>query len=169
MVEMLFCSRNVKLTWRCYESRDRDPTVGKLGNEIERVFDRFLAPGFLTEPWLPEYPFEAAGAEWIPMLDLVENATEFVVRLEVPGIHKENLDIQLTGEMLTITGKREFVAEAPAETFLYKERLYGKFVRKIRLPAPVTENKVVANYEDGVLLIHLPKAVPAPANKILIK
>jgi len=147
----------------------RTPTVGKLGEEIERVFDRFFVPGILPEPWLNEYPFEATGAEWIPMLDLVENATEFVVRLEVPGIHKENLDIQLTGLMLTITGKREFAAEVPGETFLMKERLYGKFARKIRLPAPVTETKVVANYEDGVLLVHLPKAVPAPANKILIK
>jgi HSP20 family protein len=147
----------------------RTPTVGKLGEEIERVFDRFLAPGILTEPWLPEYPFEATGAEWIPMLDLVENANEFVVRLEVPGIHKENLDINLTGVMLTITGKREYAAEVPGEAFLLKERLYGKFVRKIRLPVPVTENKVAATYEDGVLLVHLPKAVPAPANKILIK
>jgi HSP20 family protein len=146
----------------------RTPVVGKLGDEIERVFDRFFAPGILPEPWLPEYPFEA-GAEWIPMLDLVENATEFVVRLEVPGIHKENLDIQLTGLLLTITGKRELKTEIPGETFLMKERLNGKFVRKIRLAAPVTENKVVANYEDGVLLVHLPKVVPAPANKILIE
>ena len=146
----------------------RTPTVGKLGEEIERVFDRFLAPGILPEPWLPEYPFEA-GAEWVPMLDLVENATEFIVRLEVPGIHKENLDIQLTGLMLSITGKREYAVGVPGEAFLLKERLYGKFVRKIRLPAPVTENKVTATYEDGVLLVHLPKAVPAPTNKILIK
>jgi HSP20 family protein len=147
----------------------RSPTVGKLGEEIERVFDRFLAPGFLPEPWLQEYPFIGPGVEWTPMLDLIENATEFVVRLEVPGVHRENLDIQLTGQMLTITGKRELAAEIPAETFLLKERLYGKFVRKLRLPAPVTEDKVVANYEEGVLLVHLPKAVPAPASKILIK
>ena|SRR5689334_7155133 len=146
----------------------RAPTVGKLGEEIERVFDRFLVPGILPEPWLPEYPFEA-GAEWIPMLDLVENGAELVVRLEVPGIHKENLDIQLTGSMLIVTGKREYAAEFPGETFLLKERLYGKFVRKIRLPVPVTGNKVTATYEDGVLLVHLPKEVPAPANKILIK
>src|SRR5690242_16673421 len=106
----------------------RTPTVGKLGEEIERVFDRFLAPGILPEPWLPEYPFEA-GAEWIPTLDLVENATEFVVRLEVPGIHKENLDIHLAGAMLTITGKREYAVEVPGEAFLLKERLYGKFIR----------------------------------------
>jgi HSP20 family protein len=147
----------------------RTPVTGKLGEEIERVFDRFFAPGFLPEPFLPEYPFEAVGAEWTPVLDLVENANEFIVRLEVPGIHRENLDIQLTGQMLTITGKREVATEIPGEAFLLKERLYGKFVRRIRLPAPVTETKVTANYEQGVLLVHLPKAVPAPASKILIK
>jgi HSP20 family protein len=147
----------------------RTPTVGKLGDEIERVFDRFFTPGILTEPWLPEYPFETTGAEWVPMLDLVETANEFVVRLEVPGIHRENVDIQLTGQILTITGRREVVAEPQGAAFLLRERPYGKFVRKMRLPAPVTENKVVANYEDGMLLVHLPKTVPAPATKILIK
>jgi HSP20 family protein len=147
----------------------RTPTVGKLGDEIERVFDRFLAPGFLPEPFLPEYPFEAVGAEWIPVLDVVENANEFIVRVEVPGIHRENLDTQLTGQMLTITGKREMATETPGEAFLLRERLYGKFVRRIRLPAPVTENKVTATYEQGVLLVHLPKAVSAPTSKILIK
>jgi HSP20 family protein len=145
----------------------RAPTTGKLG-EIDRFFDRFFAPGFLPEPLVPEYGYEAV-AEWMPMLDLVETADEFTVRLEVPGIHRENLDIQLTGQMLTVTGKRELATEIPGETFLLKERLYGKFVRKLRLPVPVTENKVVATYEDGVLLVHLPKAVPAPASKILIK
>jgi HSP20 family protein len=147
----------------------RTPTTGKLGNEIERVFDRFLAPRFLTEPFLPEYPFEAMGAEWTPVLDLVENANEFIVRLEVPGIHRENLDIQLTGQMLMITGTRESATEIPGEAFLLRERVYGKFVRTIRLPVPVMEKKVTATQEDGVLLVHLPKAVPAAANKILIK
>lgn len=147
----------------------RAPVMGKMGDELERVFDRFLAPRFLNEPFLPEFPFEAAGAEWVPTLDVVENANEFIVRLEVPGIHRENLDIQLTGQFLTITGKREMAAETPGEAFLLKERLYGKFVRRIRLTAPVAENKVTANYEEGVLIVHLPKAVPAPANKILIK
>ena len=147
----------------------RSPVTEKFGDEIGRVFDRFLAPRYLTEPFLPEYPFEAAGADWTPMLDVVENANEYILRLEVPGIHRENLDIQLTGQMLTITGKRELAKETPGEAFLLKERLYGKFVRSIRLPALVTENKVTANYEDGVLLVHLPKIAPAPANKILIK
>jgi HSP20 family protein len=147
----------------------RVPVAGKLGEEFDRVFDRLLAPGFQMEPFLPEYEGAGAGAEWFPMLDLMENADAFIVRLEVPGIHRENLDIQLTGQVLTITGKRERVTETPEEAFLVNERLYGKFIRRIRLPVPVTEAKVTATYEHGVLLVRLPKAVPAPASRILIK
>jgi HSP20 family protein len=147
----------------------RNPMVGKLGEEFDRVFDRLLAPRFLTEPLLPPFPYETAGAEWIPVMDMVENPTEYVVRLEVPGIHKENLDVNLTGELVTITGTREFVPEVEGEGFLVKERAIGKFVRTIRLPTPVAEKKVVAEYRDGVLVLHLPKATPAAATKILIK
>ena len=147
----------------------RNPIVGKPGEEFDRVFDRLLVPRFLTEPLLPPFPFETTGAEWIPVMDMVETATEYVVRLEVPGIHKENLDINLTGELLTITGKREIAPEVEGEGYLVKERAIGKFVRTIRLPKPVVEKKVLAEYQDGMLVVHLPKETPAPATKILIK
>jgi HSP20 family protein len=147
----------------------RTPIAGKLGDEIERVFDRFLAPRWLPEPFLPEFPFETTATEWIPVLEVVENANEFVVRLEVPGIPRENLDLNLTGQMLAITGKREMKPETTAETYLVRERLYGKFVRTVRLPVPVAADKVTATFEEGMLVVHLPKAVPAPANKILIR
>ena len=145
------------------------PITGKVGEEVERFFDRILAPGFLPEPFIPPYPFETAGAEWFPMLDVTETADEFIVRLEVPGVHKENLDINLTGALLTITGRREWVPEVLGETHLRREREIGKFVRTIRLPAPVMEKEVKAAYQDGVLVLHLPKAVRAVANRILIK
>ena len=147
----------------------RNPIVGKLGEEFDRVFDRLLVPRFLTEPLAPPFPFEASGAEWIPVMDMIETATEYVMRLEVPGFHKENLDINLTGDVLTVIGKREIAPEAEGEGYLVKERAYGKFVRTIRLPAPVAEKKVLAEYRDGMLVLHLPKEVAAPATKILIK
>jgi HSP20 family protein len=147
----------------------RNPMVGKLGEEFDRVFDRMLVPRFLTEPLLPPFPFETTGAEWIPVMDLVETATEYVVRLEVPGFHKENLDINLTGEQLTITGKREVAPEVEGEGYLVRERAIGKFARTIRLPAPVMEKEVKATYQDGLLLIHLRKVAPAVASRIVIK
>jgi HSP20 family protein len=143
--------------------------VGKLGEEFDRVFDRLLAPRFLAEPMLPPFPFETTGAEWMPVMDVIESPTEYVVRLEVPGIHKENLDVNLTGELLTITGTREFAPEVEGEGYLVKERAIGKFVRTIRVPTPVAERKVTAEYRDGLLVLHLPKETPAAATKILIK
>lgn len=147
----------------------RNPMVGKLGEEFDRVFDRLLVPRFLTEPVAPAFPFEGIGAEWIPVMDLIETPTEYVVRLEVPGFHKENLDINLTGDLLTITGKREIAPEVEGERYLVKERAIGKFVRTIRLAAPVADKKVLAEYRDGLVVLHLPKETAAPATKILIK
>jgi HSP20 family protein len=147
----------------------RNPMVGKLGEEFDQVFDRLLAPRFLAEPLLPPFPYETTGAQWMPVMDVTETPAEYVVRLEVPGIHKENLDINLTGVMLTITGTREIAPEVEGEGYLVKERAIGKFVRTIRLPMPVAEKKVAAEYRDGVLKIHLPKETPAAATKILIK
>jgi HSP20 family protein len=147
----------------------RGPVVGKLGEDFDRVFDRLLVPRMLTEPFLPPFPFETTGAEWIPVMDMIETGTEYVVRLEVPGFHKENLDINLTGELLTITGKREIAPELEGEGYVVRERAVGKFVRTIRLPAPVVEQKVTAEYRDGMLVLHLPKEIAAPATKILIK
>jgi HSP20 family protein len=143
--------------------------AGKLGEEFDRVFDRLLVPRFLTEPVLPPFPYETTGAEWMPVMDMNETATEYVVQLEVPGFHKENLDINLTGELLTITGTRVIAPEVEGEGYLVKERAVGKFIRTIRLPAPVTEKKVMAEYHDGLLVLHLPKETAAPATKILIK
>lgn len=145
------------------------PMTGKIGEEVERFFDRFTTPGFFAEPFVPPFPYETATTEWYPMLDLTENAEEFVVRLEVPGVHKENLDINLTGNLLTIQGRRELMAEVAGETYLRREREVGKFVRTIRLPALVVEKEVKATYQDGLLVIHLPKVAPAVANRIAIK
>ena len=147
----------------------RNPMVGKLGEEFDRAVDRLLAPRFLAEPLLPPFPFETTGAEWMPVMDVTETAEEYVVRLEAPGLHKENLDINLTGALLTITGKREIAPDVEGEGYLVRERAIGKFMRTIRLPAPVAQKKVAAEYRDGVLMVHLPKETPAPATKVLIK
>jgi len=145
------------------------PFAGKVHDEIDRVFDRFFGNRLFNEPMLPPFPLEPMGIEWTPVLDLTETEKEYVCKVEVPGIPKENLDINLTGELLTITGKREKVEEAKGENYLWKERMAGKFVRAIRLPTPVVENKVEAKYQDGILIVHLPKMAVAPANRILVK
>lgn len=139
-------------------------TMPVLKNDFERMFDRVLGPlGFE----LPEVRvFESA---WTPSIDLTETDKEFVVRLEVPGVHKENMDIGLEANVLTLSGRREFRKEEGNEEYIWKEREEGKFVRSLRLPKPVDEAKVQAVYENGILTVRLPKVEPAVRSKISIK
>ncbi len=129
--------------------------------DIDRLFDRFFN--------LPAPPMPPLESMWVPALDYAENDKEFVVRLEVPGIPKENLDINLEGTLLTISGHREFVKETEQENYIVNERETGKFVRTLRLPVPVIEDKITALVDHGVLTVRLPKEVVAPKSRITIK
>jgi HSP20 family protein len=146
------------------------PTIGKVKDDIDRVFDRFFGAPFLGEPMAPWFlPEKADLGAFVPALDLIETPKDYVVRCEVPGIHKENVDINLTGNMLKITGRREEAYEGAGETYLWKEREAGRFVRTLRLPTAVEEGKVEATYQDGILTVKLPKVAAAVPSKILIK
>jgi HSP20 family protein len=148
------------------------PIIGQVKDDIDRVFDRFVSTPVLGETLLPWSPFEqmgTVGGEWAPALDITETEKDYVIRCEVPGIHKENLDINLTGNVLRITGHKETVHEGKGETYLYREREAGRFVRTVKLPVPLEEGKVDAAYQDGILSVHVPKAATALSKKILIK
>jgi len=106
---------------------------------------------------------------FVPPLDLVETEKEYVLRLEVPGIPRENLDVNLVGETLTLSGHREKVERQSNESMVWEEREEGKFTRSVKLPQPVDATKIEALCQDGVLTVHLPKAVPAAKSKIVIK
>ena len=148
------------------------PFIGQMRDDIDRVFDRFFPTAFPGESMLPAFPFEPmaeALGEWAPRLDLTETEKEYVIRCEVPGIHKENLDINLVGNMLRITGHRDAVQETKDEMYLYREREVGRFVRTLKLPVAVDEGNIAAAYQDGILTVHVPKAATAVARKIVIK
>jgi HSP20 family protein len=148
------------------------PLIGQVKDDIDRVFDRFFARPFMSEPITPAFPFEPmseALAEWAPRLDLTETEKEYVIRCEVPGIHKENLDINLSGNLLRITGHRDAIQETKDEMYLYREREVGHFIRTLKLPATVDEGNIEAAYQDGILTIHVPKVATAAARKIVIK
>ena len=140
------------------------PTLPMLKPDFERMMDRV----FGSWPFeLPEMRvFETA---WTPAVDMTETDKEFIVRLEAPGVHKENLDVGLDGNVLTITGRREFRKDEETEEYIWREREEGKFVRSMRLPKPVQEGKVTATYENGILSVHLLKAEPTVRSRISIK
>lgn len=144
----------------------RTPTMAPMKRDFDALFDRFF-----RGPLFPEFGPVAAAAmpTWEPALDLTETEKEYLVRLEVPGFHRENLDVKFDTGLLTLTGHREIRNEAKGEDFLWQEREEGRFTRSIRIPTPVEETKVDAMYENGVLQVRLPKLTPSPKAKIAIK
>jgi HSP20 family protein len=148
----------------------RTPTgAPTLVRDFDEVFDRlFTTPlPFPTFGWEPMK--RVMEGTWTPAIDLTENEKEYIVRVEVPGIPRENLDVHLEGDILTLTGHREKEVRQEKENVLWEEREAGKFLRSIRLPKAVEANKIEAVYNEGILTVRLPKTEPAIKSKILIK
>jgi len=131
--------------------------------DFENLFDRFFGRGLTGQP---SRVFETT---WSPSLDFSEDEKAYIVRLEAPGIPKDDLEVNLDGQILTISGRRSFEKEEKNEEYFWREREQGRFVRTVRLPSAVDGSKVEANYNDGVMTIRLPKADSANRSRILIK
>ena len=112
-------------------------------------------------------PTEELG--WTPSVEVYEKGDNFVVRAELPGMKKEELDISVLGDTLTIKGERKTESEVKEEDYYRCELCYGKFSRSVALPTAVEAGKVEANYENGILEITLPKAKEAKPKKIDVK
>jgi len=131
--------------------------------DLEGLFDRVFGGSFFGPP---ARVFETM---WTPSLDFSENEKEYIARLEIPGIPKDDLEVNVEGQVLTLSGRRNFETEEKAEEYFWREREQGRFVRTIRLPTPVSAEKVDATYHDGVMTVRLPKATPTIKSRIPIK
>ena len=138
-------------------------SVATIRGDFDRLYDRLFDTGFFGPPQ------RVLESMWSPALDFSENEKEYIVRLEIPGIPKEDLEINLDGPTLTITGRRDFEKEEKTEEYFWREREAGKFVRTIQLPASVDPAKVAATYQDGIMMIRLPKAEPKAKTRIQVK
>ncbi|MCI0413312.1 Hsp20/alpha crystallin family protein [bacterium] len=106
---------------------------------------------------------------WVPTSDIHETEDQVKIHLDLPGMSRENLDIQLTdSNTLTIRGERKF-EEVDKAKYHRVERFYGNFTRSFVLPTNVDTDKITATFKDGVLEISLPKAESAKPRKITIK
>jgi len=99
-------------------------------------------------------------------MDLTEGEDAYLVRLDMPGLDKSDIDVKVEGMLLTITGSSESEAESrdAAGKTLRRERRSGRFQRTVTLPGPVQADKVDARYENGVLTITVPKAPDLPVD-----
>ena len=105
---------------------------------------------------------------FVPPVDVYEDEHNVVLKLEVPGVSEENLDIQLENNTLTVKGERKFEKEEKEENFHRIERRYGSFLRTFRLPNIVDSEKVEAHYDKGVLRITIAKKAEAKPKQIKV-
>jgi len=104
-----------------------------------------------------------------PAVDMYDDDKEIVVKAEVPGIDKDDINITVADNTLTIKGKTKKDEETKEEDYYYAERTFGSFSRRLELPEKVQESKIKAKFKDGILEVHLPKTPEDKAKKIKVE
>lgn len=122
-----------------------------------------LAKSFLTR--FDEGPLLQRIAEgsvdWTPAMDVTEDDKEFTITADLPEVSKDNVKVTLSDGMLTIQGERRHEEEEKNKRYHRVERSFGKYVRSFQLPSEVESDKIEAQFEGGVLKVHLPKCPEA--------
>jgi HSP20 family protein len=109
-----------------------------------------------------------SATTWTPAVDIYETTDTIVMKAELPGVAREDIQIQIDDNTLTLRGERRFSKDVHEESYLRIERAYGSFHRSFTLPAGVRQDKVRAVFKDGVLELNLPKAEEAKPKRIAI-
>ena len=108
-------------------------------------------------------------ADWTPSVDISETEGEYQIKAEIPDVKKEDVKVTVEDGVLTIQGERKHEKEEKGKKFHRIERSYGSFVRTFSLPDVIEEDKVKAEFKDGVLNLHLPKSEKAKPKAIEVK
>jgi len=130
--------------------------MDRLQREMNRMYDSF-------------YPSQLRPAPGYPALNIWTSENGLNVTAEVPGIKPEDIDINVVGETLTLSGERHPEELQEGAQYHRQERGYGKFSRSVQLPFPVDVNKVEATFKSGVLQVALPRAEADKPKKIVVK
>jgi len=130
-------------------------------DRIRRQFDRLLAGR-------PEGEMRAARAGVFPLINLTEDRENYYVRAELPGLKAEDLDIQTTGNTLSITGERKIHAEEGNVRYHRRERDAGRFSRMIAMPGDINPEKIEATLANGILTVLVAKAEKAKPRQITV-
>lgn len=136
---------------------------GFLGDDFDRVFEGFFRPMRWVE--------EATSENFVPAMDITERENDYVVRTDLPGVRKEDINVTLENGVLTVTAERreeETRKEGNGEREIRREVRYGRYARSLRLGTQIDEKGVKANYRDGVLELVLPKAEQVKPRKISV-
>ena len=139
--------------------------MSRMQAEMDRLFDSFVGmPADLGKPLTGSL----IKVDFIPSRDIEETDKNYLLKLDLPGVKKDKVKIEMNEHRLTITGERQEEREEKTDKRFERERFYGSFARSFELPAAATADKAEALYENGVLTITVPKAALAESKKIPI-
>lgn len=131
---------------------------GPVETPLSRWIERFEE--FFADDWPPIWPLlrlpENLGLR-VPPVDVYEEGGSLVVKAELPGMKKDEIDIRVTGNALTISGKKEKGEKVATKDYQRVERAAGMFRRTVTLPVAIDLEKITASYENGVLVLRAPK------------
>jgi len=130
--------------------------------DFNRLFDGFLRGGIQDDG-------SKGLSLWTPAVDISERESEYQVRVELPGINKDDVKITLESNILTIRGEKKHEKDMQEENMHRMERVYGSFQRSFTLPTVVKDNEINAVFTNGILTITLPKAEEAKPKQIEVK
>jgi HSP20 family protein len=132
---------------------------------LRQAMDRLFEDSFVR----PSRALGAIGEVAAPALDIYQTPNEVVVKAALPGLKPEDVNIDITGDTLTIKGESKAEQEIKSEDYLYQERRYGAFSRSVVLPSGLNSDKAEATMGDGVLTLTIPKAEDLKPKAISVK
>jgi HSP20 family protein len=132
-----------------------------LRDAMDRLFDDAF-----TRPWSIT---DAGRTSMVPSIDMFETENDVVIKAALPGMKAEDVEINITGEMITIKGQTKEKSEVKEKAYHIREHRWGAFERSLALPTMVLSDKARAEFEDGVLVITLPKAEEVKPKTITVK
>ncbi len=147
-------------------------------NNLIKKHDQWLDPfGLLTDlqddfnrlfsTSVRRSPLEGAG-EFLPSIEVHEDENQYTLHVDTPGMERKNIDLSVSGNILTVKGERKIEEKKKEKGCFYSERRYGSFQRSIQLPAEIEAEKIAANYKDGVLEVTIPKSEKAKPKQIKV-
>lgn len=138
--------------WACL------PALGGVEKEFDRLVSNLFGDAGIN-----------SGSAWVPSVDLRETDEQYTLAADLPGLKKDEIEISLVDDVVTIKGERKQEQEQNASGWHVFERNYGTFQRSFRLPRGVDAEKVNAKFENGVLTVTLPKPEQARKKQIEVK
>lgn len=143
-------------------SRFGMPSIVKTMADMENEMDRLM-----QSSW--RLPDEIDAAGFTPTCSITENDKEYIAQFDIPGVKKGDVKIEMLNNRLTVSGERKEKNEEKDARRYLSESYYGSFMRSFTLPNEVDDNKVDAHYEDGVLIIKVPKLATTKAKEVKIQ